>query len=46
MDTTIAIFVKKGATTEKISGEEYDLGNASETDLYELVEDIGSALGY
>jgi len=44
MSADFAFSCKKGAKIEKLSGERFDLGNADEDDLEELVEDLQDEL--
>lgn len=40
------LYIKKGASMQKLKGTEFDLGNASEEEWEELIDDLGSMLDF
>ena len=45
-DISGTVTIKKGAEIEKYSGEEFDIGNASESDIYGLVSEMQDMESY
>lgn len=43
---TLSLGFESTATLEELDGDEFDLGEASEDELYELIMDINSAMSY
>ncbi|MCC8150990.1 MAG: hypothetical protein LIO96_05930, partial [Lachnospiraceae bacterium] len=44
IDLGLSVAVSQGASIEKLSGDRFDIGNASEDDFYDLVEEYGDTL--